>query len=125
MLNPDSNIESVVVQAEYNTIDDVVVKYNNKVETCFQVKHEIDTGNKRNLTFAKLIETSIKKSGKSKNSLLNAIAIGGKQVSLGEKDVYTVLYTNRDDGKSTCKRTFNGKEYKTIGLIDFMKEIRN
>ena len=59
MLNPDSGISCVVFQhGEYNTIDDVVVEYDNgNKQLCYQVKHEISTSVSNSLTFGKMLET--------------------------------------------------------------------
>lgn len=79
MINPDSNISYVIFQSEvHNTIDDVVVGIGNQEEVCFQVKHEVGDAGKGNLTFSKLIETTIRESGSTKMSLIRALAIGWK-----------------------------------------------
>lgn len=60
MLNPDNGIDYVIFQSEdYDTIDDVVVGYKNGTqEVCYQVKHEILSSTKHNLTFGTLIKQS-------------------------------------------------------------------
>lgn len=60
MLNPDSGIDYVTFQCEaYNTIDDIVVGYKNGLqEICYQVKHEIASSSKNNLTFPRIISLS-------------------------------------------------------------------
>ena len=60
MLNPDNGIDYVIFQSEdYDTIDDVVVGYKNGTqEVCYQVKHEILSDTRHNLTFGNLIKPS-------------------------------------------------------------------
>lgn len=56
MLNPDNKITYVMFQSDiHNTIDDVVVGYEDMEEICYQVKHEVGNQGKGNLTFSKII----------------------------------------------------------------------
>ncbi|MDU4953522.1 MULTISPECIES: AAA family ATPase [Clostridium] len=120
MLNEDNEIEYVVFQKDlYETIDDVVVGYKNRMEYCYQVKHEIGSGKRYNLTFDKLITG--KQSGKDKKmSLIQALACGWKNASEVEnKNIVPVLYTNRTLGKNKTNRTYNGNKYKALSLESF------
>ena len=125
MINDDNGIEYVIFQKDlYETIDDVVVGYQNRVEYCYQVKHEIGSGKKYNLTFDKLITG--KKEGKDKKpSLIQALASGWKSASENEhKNIVPVLYTNRALGKNKTNRTFNGNEYKALPLASFITKLQ-
>lgn len=93
MLNPDSGISCVVFQhGEYNTIDDVVVEYDDgNKQLCYQVKHQISTSVPNSLTFGKMLET---KDGKK--CLFEALFLGWKEAnSSGSHTIKPVLYTNR------------------------------
>jgi len=110
MLNPDSGIDYVTFQCEaYNTIDDIVVGYKNgNQEICYQVKHEIATSSKNNLTFGKLLE----REQDSKPCLISSMALGWKEAtSLTGHPITPVLFTNRRLGEKRSKRTFSGKQY--------------
>lgn len=124
MINPDSNISYVILQAEnYDVIDDVVVGYKDgKEEHCYQIKHEIGDINKSNLTFAKLIDNK-----KDKPSLLRTIAQGWEEAQTGNSEVnkrIPILYTNREYGTNNRKRVFNGESYTAYGLEHFYKELK-
>src|SRR5690606_30161243 len=127
MINPDSNISYVIFQSEvHNTIDDVVVGIGNQEEVCFQVKHEVGDAGKGNLTFSKLIETTIRESGSTKMSLIRALAIGWKDAQEKEgKTITPVLYTNRKLGVNRTTRTFDGERYRAISLEEFIRKIKS
>ena len=118
MLNPDSGIESVVFQHEtYNTIDDVVVEYQegNK-QICYQVKHEIATSNSKNLTFGNLLEK------KNKKSLFSALFTGWKEaVSHTNANINPILFTNRKISNRNIKRTYKDKTYSAYPVDEFLK----
>ena len=126
MLEPDSNIESVIFQkADYDAIDDVVVKYKDgRQEYCYQVKHEIESSNSKALTFNRLVTIENQKKGSGK-SLLNAIATGWYAAcERTGKDITPVLFTNRILGVNKTQRTYKGITYKAIPLGDFLIEIK-
>lgn len=127
MINPDSNISYVIFQSEvHNTIDDVVVGIGNQEEVCFQVKHEVGDAGKGNLTFSKLIETTIRESGSTKMSLIRALATGWKDAREKEgKTITPVLYTNRKLGVNRTTRTFDGERYRAISLEEFIRKIKS
>lgn len=126
MLDSDNEISCVIFQkGDYNTIDDVVVKYKNgRQEYCYQVKHEIETLNNKALTFNKIIEKE--QNGKSEGkSLINALATGWNEVSLRTgNDITPILYTNRTLGSNRTQRTFKGTKYQAIPLGEFMVKIK-
>lgn len=127
MLNPDNGINYVIFQSDiYNTIDDVVVGYNDGYEEiCYQVKHEIDSSNRVNLTFDKLLKQISYKDGTLKKSLIGAIADGWEKASESSNIRITpVLYTNRGLGIKNTNRTFNGVEYKAHPLGDFIHQVK-
>lgn len=125
MLNPDNNITYVMFQSDvHNTIDDVVVGYEDKEEICYQVKHEVGNQGKGNLTFNKIIEKTPTRSGNEKVSLIRALAIGWKEAKDSDgKSIVPVLYTNRKLGSNRTTRTFNEKEYNALPLGSFLNEI--
>lgn len=120
MLDPDTNIKSVVFQhGEYDTIDDVVVEYvDGNTEICYQVKHEISTSNNNNLTFGKLLES---KNGKP--CLIKALFVGWKKAKDENKVINPVLYTNRKSLDRRAGRTFNGKSYSAYSINKFLELI--
>ncbi|WP_223592381.1 ATP-binding protein [Neobacillus bataviensis] len=126
MINPDSKITYVIFQSGvHNTIDDVVVGYENKQEMCFQVKHEIGNVGKGNLTFSKLIEPTTRESGTEKVSLIKAIAIGWEEAKLLEaNEIIPILYTNRNLGVNSTNRFFCGNEYKALSLTKFVEKLK-
>lgn len=124
MLNPDSGIKCVVFQHElYDTIDDVVVEYNNgSREVCYQVKHEIETSSKHNLTFGKLIEEDPKSESRC---LLDALFQGWKKASSASTKMITpVLYTNRKLGENKPIRKYNNKKYTFYPIEEFFVKIK-
>ncbi|MBF2595597.1 hypothetical protein, partial [Listeria welshimeri] len=104
-------------------IDDVVVGYEDKLEICYQVKHEIGNTGKTSLTFASLIKVE---QGKTvKKSLLNKLAIGWKKAKKSEeKTIVPVLFTNKQLGINASKRKYDDNEYTAVGLIKFIEEIQ-
>ena len=122
MLDSDNEIASVIFQkGDYNTIDDVVVRYiNGRQEYCYQVKHEIETSAKKGLTFNELI----KKDDKGK-SLISTLIDGWSEASLRTgNDIIPILFTNRSSGKNKTRRIFNGSEYQAIPLDEFIIKIK-
>lgn len=121
MINPDSGIESVVFQHEtYNTIDDVVVEYQegNK-QICYQVKHEIATSNSKNLTFGNLLEK------KNKKSLFSTLFTGWKEaVSHTNANINPILFTNRKISNRHIKRTYKDKTYSAYPVDEFLKLLK-
>ena len=123
MLNPDSGISCVVFQhGEYNTIDDVVVEYDNgNKQLCYQVKHEISTSVSNSLTFGKMLET---KDGKK--SLFEALFLGWKDAnSPGSHTIKPVLFTNRTIHNRRATRTDNGEKYSVYPVDKFVSLIQN
>ncbi len=120
MLDPDTNIKSVIFQhSEYDTVDDVVVEYvDGNTEICYQVKHEISTSNNNNLTFGKLLES---KNGKP--CLIKALFVGWKKAKDESKIINPVLYTNRKSHDRRAGRTFNGKSYSAYSINKFLELI--
>lgn len=120
MLDPDTNIKSVIFQySEYDTVDDVVVEYvDGNTEICYQVKHEISTSNNNNLTFGKLLES---KNGKP--CLIKALFVGWKKAKDESKIINPVLYTNRKSLDRRAVRTFNGKSYSAYSINKFLELI--
>ncbi|PAE96374.1 ATP-binding protein [Shouchella clausii] len=127
MINSDSNISYVIFQSDiHNTIDDVVVGIGNNEEVCFQVKHEVGDAGKGNLTFSKLIETTARKNGRTKISLIKALASGWKEARENEgKTIIPVLYTNRNLGVNRTTRTFDGQKYRAVSLEEFIQKIKS
>ena len=123
MLNPDNGIDYVIFQCEeYNTIDDIVVGFKNGMqEVCYQVKHEISTTRKSNLTFGKLLEK-----GKDSNPcLISAMALGWKEaVLLTGHPITPVLFTNRRLGGKRARRTFAGRQYTAYPVEQFFSLIK-
>ncbi|MGG0475532.1 ATP-binding protein [Priestia aryabhattai] len=126
MLNSDNKISYVIFQSDlHNTIDDVVVGYENKQEMCYQVKHEVGSLGKTNLTFHKLIEKTQRDNGKPKESLINVLAKGWQAASEVEgKEIIPVLYTNRGLGINKQKRQFCNQEYMALSLPSFIEKIQ-
>lgn len=123
MLNHDSGISCVVFQhGEYNTIDDVVVEYDNgNKQLCYQVKHEISTSVSNSLTFGKMLET---KDGKK--SLFEALFLGWKDAnSPGSHTIKPVLFTNRTIHNRRATRTDNGEKYSAYPVDKFVSLIQN
>ncbi|MGG2082194.1 AAA family ATPase [Lysinibacillus pakistanensis] len=125
MLDPDKKIKYVMFQSEvHNTIDDVVVGYEDKKEICYQVKHEVGNKGKANLTFSKLIEKTTSHSGNVKVSLIRSLALGWKEAeNIHGKSIVPVLYTNRQLGSNKTKRVYNNDEYNALPLGMFLNEI--
>lgn len=122
MLNPDNGIESVIFQhPEYDTIDDVVVEYkDDKKQICYQIKHEISTSIKHNLTFGKLFETDPDRP--SKKCLLSAIMCGWDDATnSGANSIKPILYTNRTLGTNRRQRTYNGETYSAYPIGKFFE----
>lgn len=126
MLNSDNNISCVIFQkGDYSTIDDIVVKYcNGRQEYCYQVKHEIETSSRRNLTFNRLL-TKDQDRESAGISLVDSLAIGWDQASRNTgNEIIPVLYTNRGLGSNRTQRTFNGTSYTALPLGTFFIEIK-
>ncbi|MGF9992362.1 AAA family ATPase [Bacillus mycoides] len=125
MINSDYNISYVIFQSDvHNTIDDVVVGYDDKKEVCYQVKHEVGDIGKGNLTFSKLIEATTRENGSKKISLIRSLALGWDEARKKEGKVITpILYTNRKLGKNKSTRTFEGEKYKALSLEQFIRKI--
>lgn len=122
MLNPDSGITCVVFQHEtYQTIDDVVVEYDNGTsQLCYQVKHEIATSQPDNLTFGKLLEK-----GKNGKCLFEALFDGWKKASSEIKTtIKPVLYTNRKVLNRRAGRTHKGSKYSAYPIDQFLSLIQ-
>lgn len=130
MLNEDSGIKYVIFQAElYDTIDDVVVGYENHEEYCYQVKHEVGLEQKYSLTFGKLLENKVtrRKDGEyMKPNLLQALAEGWKKANeSGTNMLIPVLYTNRKLGINKTNREYKGQTYSALPLGEFITDIQN
>lgn len=125
MLNPDNGIECVIFQhPEYDTIDDVVVEYkDNRKQICYQIKHEISTSTKHNLTFSKLFETDPQKP--SKKCLLESIMCGWNDATDHRtKPIMPILYTNRSMGTNHTQRNYKSKKYTAYPIGKFFELLR-
>lgn len=123
MLNPDSGITCVVFQhGEYNTIDDVVVEYEDgNKQLCYQVKHEIFTSVPNSLTFGKMLEAK-----GDKKCLFEALFLGWKEANAsGAYAIKPVLYTNRAIHNRRASRTDNGEKYSAYPADKFVSLIQN
>jgi len=123
MINPDSGISCVVFQhSEYNTIDDVVVEYEDgKKQLCYQVKHEIFTSSPNNLTFGKMLEVR-----GNKKCLFEALFSGWKEASsVGTHTVRPILYTNRVIHNRRAGRTYNSEKYSAYPVDKFVSLIQS
>ncbi len=93
MLNEDSNIEFVELQANVGLgLDDVVVTYNDERVLCIQVKH---TRADDTLTFADLVCSSKETS----KSLLAELADSWQEEYRKYTEVIPQIYTNRRKGQ--------------------------
>lgn len=123
MLSPDSGISCVVFQhSGYNTIDDVVVEYEDgKKQLCYQIKHEILTSAPNSLTFGKMLEVK-----GDKKCLFEALFLGWKEAhSAGIHTIKPVLYTNRVIHNRRAGRTYNGEKYSAYPVDKFVLLIQN
>ncbi len=123
MLNPDSGISCVVFQhSKYNTIDDVVVEYDNgKKQLCYQIKHEISTSLPNTLTFGKMLEIK-----ENKKCLFESLFLGWKEASsAGTHAINPVLYTNRKiHNRRTCRKD-NDVTYSAYPIDKFVSLIKS
>lgn len=122
MLNPDSDIRSVVFQHdEYNTIDDVVVEYTNgTVQMCYQVKHNTETAAPKSMTFGSMLESS-----ENKKCLLEAMFQGWKQACATSNSlIKPVLFTNRIIHDRRSRRCINGKSYSAYPIDQFVSKMQ-
>ena len=130
MLNPDSGIKHVIFQHdEYDTIDDVVVEYNNgDAQVCYQVKHNIGTAAPNNLTFGSMLEIPKRKKGqgtpKEKKCLFEAMFWGWKKAATATT-ITPVLFTNRKILDRRAGRHLNGSSYSAYAVNDFISQIQN
>lgn len=122
MLNPDSGISCVIFQHnDYDTIDDVVVEYSDgKKQTCYQVKHKIETSQANNITFGKMIEHK-----KGKKCLFEAMYIGWKQaIETTGMSIKPVLFSNRVVTRRRARRNFNGQKYSAYPVDEFISKMQ-
>lgn len=111
MLNPDNHIRHVVLQSEDSqSLDDVVVTYENGVKEFIQVKH---TRDKDKLSYSDMVE------GGKKDSYLYKYSSEWKSMGMKNK---VVLFTNREigDRKYTPKN-----KWERPALSLFWKSIKS
>lgn len=111
MLNPDNYIKNIVLQSEDSqSLDDVVVTYENGGKEFIQVKH---TRDKDKLSYSDMIE------GDSKNSYLYKYSSEWKSMGMKNK---VVLFTNREIGN----RKYTPKnKWERPALSLFWKSIKS
>lgn len=122
MLNPDSEIRCVVFQHdEYDTIDDVVVEYNDgDIQMCYQVKHNIETAAPKSLTFGSMLEAA-----ENKMCLFEAMFQGWKKAcTLSGSLIKPVLFTNRKLHGRRSGRYSNGKLYSAYSIDQFIANMQ-
>lgn len=117
MLNPDSGIEYVELQADVALgLDDVVVSFVDGAKTFIQVKH---TRAEDSLTFGDLVS----RDSSRKYSLLQELATGWNK----EKSKYThtevLLFTNRSAGKKAAP-TRTGVSFRRPALATFLPKLK-
>ena len=117
MLNPDSGINYVELQADVSLgLDDVVVTYENGEKLFVQVKH---TRARDTLTFGDLVSSS----GENGQSILHELAIGWNE----EKDKFSqsrvMVFTNRSAG-STAGHTRGSASFPRPSLISFLSDLK-
>ncbi|MDQ3279801.1 MAG: ATP-binding protein [Acidobacteriota bacterium] len=117
MLDPSSGITSVTVQSpDFEGIDDIVVRYENRRTACYQVKH---TRSGDTISFADLVRA--KDSGVS---LLRRLARGWrKQIEVGD-DCETYLFTNRESSERTAIIEWEGKDVRLPSLSAFWSAVK-
>jgi hypothetical protein len=118
MLDPDSNIKSVVLQASnLQGLDDVVINFNNGESECVQIKH---TRENDSLTFSDLIRTE-----KGVSYLSQFCSDWIKSLSSVYKNSKAVLFTNRKIGqqKYTVKQGDN-EDYERPALSVFWPYVK-
>ena len=95
MINPDSDIDYVELQADVSLgLDDVVVTYKNGTKLFIQVKH---TRVENTLTFGNLVSSS----SESKMSLLHDLADAWNKEKGKYASTKVLLYTNRSIGEQS------------------------
>ena len=96
MLNPDNNIKNIVLQStESQSLDDVVVTYEDEIKQCIQVKNTRDDDK---LTYSDMVEGEINKSYLYKYS-----SEWKKLESKNRGKNKVVLFTNRKISKRKYK----------------------
>ncbi|MCW6658934.1 hypothetical protein NHG25_00385 [Aerococcaceae bacterium NML191292] len=122
MLNPDSHIQYVELQADVQLgLDDVVITYDDGKTKFIQVKH---TRADDTITFGDLVSVDkSKKDTKSQCSLLRALARSWKS----RKDLYTdsevYIFTNRKIG-NRASLAGKGRNIKRPPLNKFLEELQ-
>ena len=102
MLNPDSNIRSVILQKDgFTGIDDVVINYNDCTSKCIQVKHT-RTGD--SLTFNDLIFPD-----GNEVPLLKQLALAWAKAEADQPNTVVELTTNRRAGPREATKKDNTK----------------
>lgn len=122
MLNPDSGIRCVIFQHnEYDTIDDVVVEYNDGgIQMCYQVKHNLETAAQRSLTFGSMLEAS-----NSKMCLFEAMFQGWKKACISSgSSIKPILFTNRKLSGRRSGRNINGHSYSAYPIDQFISNMQ-
>ncbi|MGG0412259.1 ATP-binding protein [Peribacillus simplex] len=113
MLNQDSEIESVTLQATgVQGLDDVIVKRTSGLTECIQIKH---TRSYDSITFGNLVTGS-----KNKKSLLQSISEAWEEAKSNWNQCVPILFTNRESGDRTVTvRNEQKEEYKRPALSEF------
>lgn len=111
MLNPDNHIKHIVLQSEDSqSLDDVVVTYENGIKEFIQVKH---TRDKDKLSYSDMVE------GDNKNSYVYKYSSEWKSMGIENK---VVLFTNREIGN----RKYTQKDkWERPALSLFWKSVKS
>jgi hypothetical protein len=116
MLNPDSHIQHVELQANVQLgLDDVIITYDNGTTRFIQVKHtRVDD----TITFGDLVSAD----DSSKTSLLRTLAKAWYSEKKNHINSEVVLFTNRKVSERTSVSR-NGKNIKRPALNEFLREL--
>lgn len=129
MLNPDSGIRCVIFQHdEYDTVDDVVVEYTDgNVQLCYQVKHNIETAETKNLTFGSMLEVSTRrKNPENRKCLFEALFQGWKQACATSGFlIKPILFSNRKIHNHRAGRHFEGESYSAYPVDQFISKMQD
>lgn len=120
LLNPDSNVIGVTLQAsQQQGLDDVVVKYVDKKLECIQVKH---TRKDSSLTYTFLF-CEHTENGKTKPACIREYSDDWKRIKDQYRQCTPIMYTNREIGNQTYTPP-NGKGYRRPALKKFWTELK-
>lgn len=120
LLNPDSNVIGVTLQAsQQQGLDDVVVKYADKKLECIQVKH---TRKDSSLTYTFLF-CDHTDNGKNKPACIKEYSDDWKKIKDQYKQCIPIMYTNRGIGNRSYTPP-KGKGYRRPALNKFWPELK-